>query len=99
MRVYAELRDCRRQYLLEYFGEESAPCGRCDNCERGLPAPEPLSEERPYPLKTRVRHREWGKGVVMSYEGQHVTIEFDEVGEKELALEFVQEHGLLERAT
>ena len=23
---------CRRQYLLEYFGEASAPCGNCDNC-------------------------------------------------------------------
>jgi ATP-dependent DNA helicase RecQ len=24
---------CRRQYLLEYFGETSAPCGNCDNCQ------------------------------------------------------------------
>ena len=24
--------DCRRQHLLAYFGEESAPCGNCDNC-------------------------------------------------------------------
>jgi len=23
---------CRRQYLLEYFGEASRPCGNCDNC-------------------------------------------------------------------
>jgi len=23
---------CRRQYLLEYFGEASGPCGNCDNC-------------------------------------------------------------------
>jgi ATP-dependent DNA helicase RecQ len=23
---------CRRQYLLEYFDEPSAPCGNCDNC-------------------------------------------------------------------
>ncbi len=23
---------CRRQYLLDYFGETSAPCGNCDNC-------------------------------------------------------------------
>jgi ATP-dependent DNA helicase RecQ len=23
---------CRRQYLLEHFGEASTPCGNCDNC-------------------------------------------------------------------
>ncbi len=23
---------CRRQYLLDYFGEASGPCGNCDNC-------------------------------------------------------------------
>ena len=23
---------CRRQYLLDYFGEPSGPCGNCDNC-------------------------------------------------------------------
>jgi ATP-dependent DNA helicase RecQ len=25
---------CRRQYLLEYFGEAIAPCGNCDNCQQ-----------------------------------------------------------------
>jgi ATP-dependent DNA helicase RecQ len=24
---------CRRQYLLEYFGEAISPCGNCDNCQ------------------------------------------------------------------
>ncbi|MES6459340.1 RecQ family zinc-binding domain-containing protein, partial [Cutibacterium acnes] len=28
----AESTDCRRQQLLAYFGESSAPCGNCDNC-------------------------------------------------------------------
>lgn len=28
----AEATDCRRQRLLAYFGEASAPCGNCDNC-------------------------------------------------------------------
>ena len=28
----AEAPDCRRVRLLRYFGEESAPCGNCDNC-------------------------------------------------------------------
>ena len=28
----AEATDCRRVRLLAYFGEESRPCGNCDNC-------------------------------------------------------------------
>jgi ATP-dependent DNA helicase RecQ len=28
----AEATDCRRVRLLAYFGEDSAPCGNCDNC-------------------------------------------------------------------
>ena len=28
----AEATDCRRVRLLHYFGEESTPCGNCDNC-------------------------------------------------------------------
>jgi ATP-dependent DNA helicase RecQ len=28
----AEATDCRRVRLLHYFGEESRPCGNCDNC-------------------------------------------------------------------
>ncbi|UXH78163.1 DNA helicase RecQ [Roseateles amylovorans] len=28
----AEAIDCRRQRLLAYFGEDSKPCGNCDNC-------------------------------------------------------------------
>lgn len=36
MQVYAELTDCRREYLLHYFGDEEleGPCQRCDNCEK-----------------------------------------------------------------
>ncbi|GAB4552807.1 MAG: DNA helicase RecQ [Rhizobacter sp.] len=28
----AEAHDCRRVRLLSYFGEDSTPCGNCDNC-------------------------------------------------------------------
>ena len=34
MTAYAETADCRRQALLQYFGEElPKPCGYCDNCQ------------------------------------------------------------------
>jgi len=35
---YAGTRKCRRDFILNYFGEPSpeAPCGRCDRCRRGL---------------------------------------------------------------
>ena len=37
MMHYAETTGCRTQILRQYFGEElDEPCGRCDNCERGL---------------------------------------------------------------
>ncbi len=32
----AETPRCRRQVLLAYFGEESAPCGNCDVCLEGV---------------------------------------------------------------
>jgi ATP-dependent DNA helicase RecQ len=30
----SEAHDCRRVRLLSYFGQDSAPCGNCDNCLR-----------------------------------------------------------------
>jgi len=34
MRMYAETLECRRAYLLHYFGEEYEDgCGNCDNCQ------------------------------------------------------------------
>ena len=30
--AFAEAPSCRRQMLLEYFGEAAAPCGNCDIC-------------------------------------------------------------------
>ncbi len=32
MLALAETAGCRRQMILRYFGEESDPCGNCDNC-------------------------------------------------------------------
>jgi ATP-dependent DNA helicase RecQ len=96
MRGYAEVRDCRRGYVLNYFGEAFAPpCGNCDNCEAGIVAPE---EETPFPLGAAVTHAEWGEGVVQRYEGDKVTVLFAAVGYRTLAVPLVLENDLL-RAT
>jgi ATP-dependent DNA helicase RecQ len=98
MQGYAELRLCRRQYLLNYFGEEfEAPCGFCDNCERNTAgAAASLPGDVPFPLSSRVAHVEWGEGQVIRYEADKVTVLFDETGYKTLALTIVVEKNLLE---
>ena len=94
MRGYAETGDCRRRYLLNYFGEEyGPPCGHCDNCEAGQVAEQP--GVTPFPLESRVRHATWGEGLVLRYEGDKVVVLFDEVGYKTLAVPLVPSEGLL----
>jgi ATP-dependent DNA helicase RecQ len=96
MRAYAELRDCRREFLLNYFGEpRDEPCGFCDNCEAGLVV---ADGDRPFPLTSRVRHGAWGEGVVERYEGDKMVVLFDELGYKTLDVELVRERGLLQTA-
>jgi ATP-dependent DNA helicase RecQ len=98
MRGYAEVLDCRRRYLLNYFGEEyEAPCGYCDNCEAGITVAEDVGSQ-PFPLNSRVRHGEWGEGLVQRYEGDKMVVLFDDVGYKTLDVELVAANGLLEEA-
>jgi ATP-dependent DNA helicase RecQ len=98
MRAYAEARGCRRQVLLGYFGEPlDEPCGNCDRCAAG-PEPEPAGAaagDGRFPVHSRVSHTAWGEGQVMGYEGDTVTVFFDSVGYKTLALELVEARELL----
>ncbi|XVV10528.1 RecQ family ATP-dependent DNA helicase [Actinoplanes sp. CA-131856] len=97
MRGFAETRACRTQTLLAYFGEDlTKPCGHCDNCEEGSAEEiEQASGDEPFAVHSKVRHAEWGVGMVMGYEEERVTVLFDEVGYKTLSVPVVLENELL----
>ncbi len=97
MQGYAEVKGCRREYLLNYFGEEyDAPCGNCGNCESGVV--EEDAQSRPFPLHSRVVHEAWGEGTVQRYEDDKMVVLFERVGYKTLMVALVEDRGLLEAA-
>jgi ATP-dependent DNA helicase RecQ len=97
VRGFAETTGCRRQFVLGYFGETlDEPCGNCDTCAAGTATDSPDVDDSPYLLQSRVRHSEWGEGVVMRYEGDRIVVLFEEVGYRTLLLKAVADRGLLE---
>jgi ATP-dependent DNA helicase RecQ len=96
MRRYAEHTGCRRSFLLTYFGQDyRGPCGRCDN-DRLRPALPPGPEI--FPVGARVVSERWGEGTVQRYDGDHVTVLFDDHGYRDLLVPIVMEKGLLRRS-
>jgi len=95
---FAETKDCRRRYLLSYFGESTdGPCAHCDNCDAGtVEKEEAKNESLPFALKSRVKHSKWGEGTVMKYEDDKIVVLFEEQGVKSLVTEFVIRNSLLE---
>jgi ATP-dependent DNA helicase RecQ len=96
MRRYAEHTACRRSFLLSYFGQDyPGPCGNCDN---DLTHPEAAPAEVPFAVGARVVSERWGEGTVQRYDGDHVTVLFDEHGYRELFVPVVLQRGLLRPA-
>ncbi|HSR84288.1 MAG TPA: RecQ family ATP-dependent DNA helicase [Streptosporangiaceae bacterium] len=96
MRRYAEHAGCRRSFLLSYFGQDyPGPCGNCDN-DLAHAGPPPATV--PFPVGARVVSERWGAGSVQRYDGDHVTVLFDEHGYRELYVPVVLDRGLLRPA-
>ncbi len=95
---YAEVRDCRREFIVNYFGQETDdPCHFCDNCDDGITVFED-EEHVPFPINTCVQHQSWGSGLVLRYEGSKIVVLFDQVGYKTLDIEIILERHLLQRS-
>jgi ATP-dependent DNA helicase RecQ len=94
MRRYAEHTGCRRSFLLSYFGQDyPGPCGNCDNDEARVSRP--VASE-PFAVGSRVKSDRWGEGTVQRYDGDQLTVLFDEHGYRDLLVPLVLERGLLQ---
>jgi ATP-dependent DNA helicase RecQ len=97
MRRYAEHSGCRRSFLLSYFGQDyPGPCGNCDN-DRVMHTLESTLE--PFAVGTRVASDSWGEGTVQRYDGDQVTVLFDDHGYRDLLVPLVVERELLRSAS
>ena len=82
-RQYAETTRCRRAELLGYFGEHyEPPCAACDNDTS--PGPAPRAVRPALPDGVPVRHRLWGRGVLLSRDEHELIVAFDSVGYRHL---------------
>jgi ATP-dependent DNA helicase RecQ len=96
MRRYAEHTGCRRSFLLSYFGQDyPGPCGRCDNDRRHSNAASALE---PFRVGARVISDRWGEGTVQRYDGDQVTVLFDDHGYRTLLVSLSLQRGLLRAA-
>jgi ATP-dependent DNA helicase RecQ len=96
MRRYAEHAGCRRSFLLSYFGQAyEGPCGNCDNDAVSTTQAPPLE---PFAVGERVTSERWGEGTVQRYDGDQLTVLFDEHGYRDLLVPLVVERQLLRRA-
>ena len=95
MRRYAEHTGCRRSFLLVLWAGPPGPCGNCDN-DLVAKVQEPALE--PFAVGERVTSERWGEGTVQRYDGDQLTVLFDEHGYRDLLVPLVVERQLLRRA-
>ena len=96
MRAYAETDDCRRAFVLSYFGEPfEPPCGNCDNC-RGRARERRAAGRRAVRGRRAGRARPVGRGRRPALRRRRDGRAVRRGGYKTLALEVVRERALLE---
>jgi ATP-dependent DNA helicase RecQ len=100
MEQYAQSTVCRREFILNYFGERyhEASCDNCDNCLKGRTGEDQVQQITfAFHLGDRVRHEVWQDGVVQRVNDDVVTVLFPTVGYKTLSIPAVESTGLLRR--
>jgi ATP-dependent DNA helicase RecQ len=100
MEQYAQTTGCRREFILNYFGERypEANCGGCDNCLKRRTGEDRVeSISFAFNLGDRVRHEVWQEGVVQRVSQGAVTVLFPTVGYKTMSIPAVESTGLLRR--
>jgi ATP-dependent DNA helicase RecQ len=111
MRAYAETQDCRRLFLLTYFGATpddlarelpEGVCGACDTCDAGTAQRSSVERQGrragPFAVEQPVVHEAFGPGVVMAVDEERVTVLFEDAGYRELDTRLVDEENLLRPA-
>jgi ATP-dependent DNA helicase RecQ len=93
MRRYGEHTGCRRSFLLSYFGQ--AFLGRCGSCDTDTAAAATAAAVEPFAIGERVVSERWGEGTVQRYDGDQLTVLFDDHGYRDLLVPLVVERGLL----
>jgi ATP-dependent DNA helicase RecQ len=101
MRAYALTTACRRQALLDYFGEPAPPtCNTCDNCRAGLSRhaakeKRKADDRHEWPVNGAVMHKTLGRGIVQGYEAGNVHVLFERSGRKAISVEFAKRKKLM----
>ena len=92
MRGYAETDQCRREYILSYFGEQvdQQTCSNCDNCEKKNNDEKEQTYLTPFPIGSTLIHTQFGKGQVLRYEEDKINVLFETVGYKTFVTRLIQ---------